>query len=344
MTALLADKGAPLYGRTTALFEVEHWDFQDLLAVFAAHDVSDPRAWLTLWSFFEGVPKFYRDAHNFGVLRAPAETLGAQILAQLFLDGSSPLKDEAENWFLRELHGKSVSILRYLASNPGCHVGDIAVALTKSNSSAELGSYLTDLLTKYRMVEKRLPVFAESNSRSARYYLTDNFLQACLAVTTPAVHTARIRPVDRALSDAVPRLQTHEGYAFEKLVRALHVECSRKGRGDFELSSLQLGFWNKPRDATRNIELDVVALDADAKRVRFGSCKRSASAHSGSALKEFRAHVDAFLKTAEGRRLADWQHELVLFSPVFSPEEQEKLKDAGFACKDLRTFASYLGP
>ena len=150
------------------------------------------------------------------------------------------------------------------------------------------------------MVEKRLPVFSGAKSRNARYYLTDNFLQVCLAVTTPAVQAARIRPVERALDQAMTRLRNHEGYAFEKLIRSVHVECSRKGKGDFELSSLELGYWNKPRDATRNIEIDVVALDASNKRVRIGSCKRSASAHDHKSLQDFRAHVAGFLCSGEG--------------------------------------------
>lgn len=341
MQALLNDKGAPLYGRATHHLEVEHWDFEDLLQVFRAQGVEDPRAWLTFWSFFEGVPKFYRDAQDFGIFEVGADQLGRQLIQRLFLEGSSPLRDEAENWSLRELQGRNVSILTYLADQPGCHIGDIAAALTKTNNSAELGAYVSNLTTKYKMVEKRLPVFSGAKSRNARYYLTDNFLQVCLAVTTPAVQAARIRPVERTLDQAMMRLHTHEGYAFEKLIRSVLVECSRKGKGDFELSSLELGYWNKPRDATRNIEIDVVALDASNKRVRFGSCKRSASAHDGKSLQDFRAHVAGFLNSGEGKQLAGWSQELALFSPAFTAEEVAVLEGKGFACKDLYTFANF---
>ena len=86
-----------------------------------------------------------------------------------------------------------------------------------------------------------------------------------------------------------------EGFAFEKLIRKLHQECSRKGKGDFELSSMQLGYWNRPKGANRNIEIDVVALDETNKRVRFGSCKRSADAHTNASVAEFERHVEGFL-------------------------------------------------
>jgi hypothetical protein len=339
MRALLNDKGAPLYGRTTHHLEVEHWDFEDLVEVFRAQGIDDPRAWLTLWSFFEGVPKFYRDAHAFGVLEVAPAQLGRQLIQRLFLEGSSPLRDEAENWFLRELQGRNVSILTFLADNPGCYMGDMGAALTRTNNSAELGAYLTNLIGKYKMVQKRLPVFSDAKSRNARYYLTDNFLEACLAVTTPAVHAARIRPMERTLDQAMARLYTHEGHAFEKLIRSLHVECSKKGKGDFELSDIELGYWNKPRDAARSIEIDVVALDSANRRVRFGSCKRAASAHDGTALRAFRGHVEAFLSSKEGKPLKGWSHELALFSPEFTPDEAVHLETEGFICKDLRSFA-----
>ncbi len=343
MQALLNDKAAPLYGRATHHFDLDHWDFEDLLQVFEAQDIGDPRCWLTLWSVFEGVPKFYRDAYDFDCLQLGADELGRQLIHRLFLKGSSPLRDEAENWFLREIQGRNVSILTFLADNNGCYAGDMAAALTRTGNSAELGSYLTNLVTRYRMVEKRLPVFSNAKSRNARYYLTDNFLQACLAVATPAVHAARIRPIERTLDRAVERLSTHEGFAFEKLVRSLHVECSRKGKGDFELGSIELGYWNKPRDAADSIEIDVVALNEPDKRVRFGSCKRSAKAHSPQALARFRQHVDAFLKSNEGKRLAGWPVEMVLFSPSFEADQRKELEAIGFACKDLQSFAKLFG-
>src|SRR6185295_7758244 len=151
MKALLSDKGAPLYGRSTHILELEHWDFEDLLQVFGAQGVEDPRAWLTLWSFFEGVPKFYRDAHDFGVLDVPQDQLGRAVIQRLFLEGSSPLRDEAENWFLRELQGRNVSILTFLADHPGCYMGYMGAELTKTKNSAELGAYVSNLISKYKM-------------------------------------------------------------------------------------------------------------------------------------------------------------------------------------------------
>lgn len=339
MNALLDDKAAPLYGRITAQIRLEHWSFEDLLEVFASQGVRKPRQWLTLWTFFEGVPKFYHDAYEQGLLEVAPEAFAEELLRRMFIRGSSPLSEEADTWFLRELRGKSVSILRFLADHAGCSHGDITAALAGDDNPA-LGTHITRLVEHYGMVDKRQPVFSDAKSRNARYYIADNFLQAWLAVAKPAREDARMKPLERVLPAALRRLETLEGHAFEKLIRSLHVEASRKGAGDFELSSLQLGYWNRAKDHTKSIEIDLVALDEANKRVRFGSCKRAATAHDPG---NFEHHVQAFLQTPANRHLSAWEREMVLFSPEFSAEERLHYTSQGYSARDLGDYAQMLG-
>lgn len=343
MEALLDDAGAPLFGRLTSRRSLEHWSFEDLLVLYAAHGVRDPMQWLTLWTFFEGVPKFYRDAYEVGLFDvAPAE-FSKELLRRVFLTSSSPLTEEADTWFLREIRGRGVSVLNFLAQNPGCTNGDLTAAIGEK-SDVPLGAYISGLVNNFRLVDKQMPVFSESTSRSARYYIKDNFLQAWLSVAKPAHDAARLKPVERAIELAIPRLETLEGFSFEKLIRQLHIECSQKGRGDFELSEINLGYWNRARDASRSIEIDVVALNEDRKTVRFGSCKRSASAHTGASLAGFDKHIEAFLQTKEGKRLLGWTVQKVCFSPVFSAQERATLTAKGYDSRDLNDYGAFLAP
>ncbi|MGB6451935.1 MAG: ATP-binding protein, partial [Steroidobacteraceae bacterium] len=177
MSALLEDKAAPLYGRVTRQLKLDHWDFEDLMTVFRHQGISTPAQWLTLWTFFEGVPKFYADAFEQRLFELPAQELAHELLARMFLRGSSPLSEEADNWFLRELRGRAVSILRYLADHPGCNHAELVGALNDPHDSTPLGTHITRLVTKYGMVDKLQPVFSDSKSRNACYYITDNFLK-----------------------------------------------------------------------------------------------------------------------------------------------------------------------
>jgi len=202
-----------------------------------------------------------------------------------------------------------------------------------------LGTLISRLVNNYRMVDKLQPVFSDSSSRNARYYVADNFLQAWLSVAKPAREAARLKPIDKALAPALKRLETLEGVSFEKLIRHLHIEMSRKGLGDFELSELKLGYWNRPRDASRNIEIDLVALDEPNKKIRFGSCKRSSDVHDAAALAVFDKHVAGFLAAREHKHLSEWKHEKFVFSPVFEPSHRAWLASKGYGCRDLIDFA-----
>jgi hypothetical protein len=342
MTAILEDRAAPLYGRITHTLHLDHWDFEDLLAVFESQSLTAPSQWLTLWTFFEGVPKFYNDAFEQDLYSAQVDRFSAELLARMFLRGSSPLAEEADTWFLRELRGRVVSILHYLAEHPGCSNAELTGALNDKNDRTPLATYLAVLVNKYQMIDRRNPVFSDSKSRNARYYISDNFLQAWLMVAKPARLAARLKRTERVIEPALRRLETLEGTTFEKLIRQLHLETSRKGKGDFELSAIQLGYWNRPRDVARSIEIDVVAIDQPSKRIRFGSCKRRAAAHDEQALRTFEGHISGFMQSAEGRRVKEWSAERVLFSPEFSTATRAYLTTKGYRCLDLQDYASLL--
>ncbi|RKJ98603.1 ATP-binding protein [Alicycliphilus denitrificans] len=340
MNALLDDKSAPLYGRVTAQIPLDHWDFEDLLSVFASQGLQGPNQWLTLWTFFEGVPKFYHDAYEQELFQVAAPEFSSELLRRMFIRSSSPLSEEADTWFLRELRGKAVSVLHFLADHAGCSHAEIVAALTDEDEKKALGTHIARLVDRYKMVDKLQPVFSDSKSRNARYYIADNFLQAWLAVAKPAREEARLKPLEKAIAPALRRLETLEGFAFEKLIRSLHLETSRKGKGDFELSELKLGYWNRPRDASKAIEIDLVALDEANKKVRFGCCKRASSAHD---LLVFEQHVSAFLQTSGHKHLMGWEREMVLFSPSFSKQDMSHYQSKGYVTRDLLDYANMFG-
>lgn len=340
MNQLLEDKGAPLYGRLTQRIKLDHWDFEDLLDVFRAQDTLAPSQWLSLWTFFEGVPKFYHDAFEQDLYRIAPDKFADELLTRMFLRSTSPLSEEANTWFLRELRGRSLSMLTFLAEHPGCSNGELLTGVGSPEEKTQISAYLGKLINDYDMIARLNPVFSDGKSRNARYYIADNFLQAWLAVAKPAREAARMKPLEKTLELARPRMMGVEGFAFEKLIRQLHQECSRKGKGDFELSSMLLGYWNRPKDAARNIEIDLVALDAANKCIRLGSCKRSSSSHTGASMGAFDKHVNAFFAAKPHRDMQGWRRELVLFSPAFTTAERRHIADKGYVAHDLHDYAA----
>lgn len=341
MTALLEDRQSPLFGRNTDTLEIDHWDFSTDFEMFQEHGIDDPHHRLFLWTLFEGVPKFYRDCFEQGVLEPKADHR-RETLRKLFFEPPSPLRDEAANWFLRELRGRYDSLLKALAKRGPCSHGDLMAEFgnPSEGEQKQLGGYLKILIEKYRMVERLKPVFAADAQRNSRYVITDNFLTSWLSAIDRYVQQARVQPVDRVVPRADERLKGVEGFSFERMVRKLLEECSRKGVGDFSVTELIRGYWNKPAGA--DIEVDVVALNGEQSIVRFGSCKRNDAKHDNAATQIFRLHVERFLETKEGRRLTDWKKEYALYAPKFDAARRESLMGQGYKCYDLRDFAGYL--
>jgi len=350
MTALLEDRGSPLCARVTDRMALDHWDFATLFQVFADQGVTRPHDWLSLWGLFEGVPKFYRDCPHQGVFNPaqppePAAALGMVAVEALFFSASAPLAEEAGTWFMRELRGASVSILRLLSRQQPCAHQQLAEAYQQSTGDAKpIANYLSVLIDRYRLIERLQPVFAQtSGSRQARYQISDNFLAAWLAAVEPGVQAARVQPLRRALDITAAKLATHEGHVFERMVRKLMAEASRREVGDFALTDIVTGYWNRPRDAARLIEIDLVALNETDRIVRFGSCKRAESRHDAESLRRTARHIQDFLATSSGRRFQGWTQQRALYAPEFTPHNRGRLASQGWLCVDLSDYQRWLG-
>jgi AAA+ ATPase superfamily predicted ATPase len=337
MTAILEDRNSPLFNRVTDRIEIGHWDFETLFEMFRAHGVVRRYHQLFLWALFEGVPKFYRDCFDQGVLH-DSRDYRSSTLRRMFFEGSSPLKDEADNWFLRELRGRCDTVLTLLARGGPLSHGRLKDEYDRTGPAQEnqLAGYLKALIEKYGMVERLQPILSSEKQRNARHAIADNFLNAWLGTIQRNVRLARIRPVDETVSKAEEALKTQEGFAFEKMIRQIMQECSRKGVGDFPLTKMVSGYWNKADGS--DIEIDVVAINETDRRIRFGSCKQSASAHDGASLKAFAEHVDRFLLTKTGAPYSDWSIERALYAPVFSQAQRLDLSAKDYVCVDLADF------
>lgn len=326
MTALLEDRDAPLYNRTTDTLELGHLDIGSILEMLRAHADDDPMRLLFLWNLFEGVPKFYRDAYEQGVLDADRKSL----LRSLFFSSSSPLRNEADNWFLRELRGRYDMVLQFLAKHPGCNNADIEAAMADVSGPGEarqVGGYLKILTERYRMIERRLPIFAPAKARSGRYYIRDNFLRAWLSALQRPVSAVAFRPVEGLIDQADERLADVEGFALEDLAGQLYAERSRRGIGDFPLSERIRGYWDRA-----DVEIDLVAVNEDEQRIRFGTCRRNAEKLAGS--------IGPLVRSAERfhaahPRFRNWRTEYVAIAPTIGRAVRDELKARGAMAEDL---------
>ena len=160
MTALLEDRTAPLYNRITDTIDLTHLDINSILSLLRDYADTSPERLLFLWNLFEGIPKFYRDCYEQQVLAADRQVL----LRRIFFESSSPLRSEAENWFLQELRGRYDEVLKFVARNPGRMHKELLQAIrdASGNSETQIGGYLKILIERFRLIERKLPVFRQA--------------------------------------------------------------------------------------------------------------------------------------------------------------------------------------
>jgi hypothetical protein len=325
MAAILEDREAPLFNRVTDSIEVTHLDIASVCEILRAHSSLEPERLLFFWTLFEGVPKFYRDCFEQGVLAAPRE----EVLRRMFFDSSSPLRAEADNWFLHEFRGRYDVVLKFVARNAGCDHARLTehVKTTSGEDGGQVGGYLKVLTERYRVIERRLPIFSKTRTPKGRYYLSDNFLRTWLAALASPVAAINFRPVAALVADADRRVAELEGHSLEDLAAELYQERSRKGLPGFSLSGRIEGFWN-----SKDTEIDLVALDEPGSTIRFGFCKRSMD-RLVPGLSEAEGHVRRFLE-ANGK-YSSWRQERVGIAPTLDGPTRAALRKRGWLAEDL---------
>jgi uncharacterized protein len=326
MTALLENRDAPLFNRTTDSLVLGHLDIGSVLEILRTHANDQPERLLFLWSLFEGVPKFYRDAYEQGVLDSDRQ----KVLNRLFFSSSSPLRNEADNWFLRELRGRYDMLLQYLAQHPGCTNADIEAAMAQVSSPGDekqVGGYLKVLTERYQMIERRLPIFSNPRARAGRYYIHDNFLRSWLSALQQPVSAIAFRPLETLLTQADEKLMQVEGYALEKLAGQLYEERSRLGLGDFALSERIRGYWDRS-----DVEIDLVAINEDERRIRFGSCRRNPEKLLRT-VAPLKASTQRFLTALP--RFQGWKTEFAAIAPHIDPQLRQQLQTENVTPQDL---------
>lgn len=325
MMAILEDSSAPLYNRITDEVHVTHWEISSLIELFSEFGVTDPHQVLFFWNLFEGVPKFYRDCFEQDILGLDR----IKVIKKMFFESSSPLRTEAENWFMKELHGRYDTILKYVARNSGCTHSDLIAHVRNMSQESEeqVGGHLQVLQEKYKIIEKKLPIFAPNKARKGRYYIADNFLRSWLGALSAPVSAINFSPIEHLVEQANQKLQNLEGRGLEKLVALVYEERSRKGLPGFPLSHKIEGFWDRA-----NIEINLVAVNEAEQKIRFGSCKRSeekllASIHS------LKKCAEKFLR--EFSNYSKWNIEYVAIAPHISIENRTYITNQNVFAEDF---------
>jgi AAA+ ATPase superfamily predicted ATPase len=332
MMAILEDRSAPLYNRITDEVSVTHWEISSLLELFREFKVNDPHQILFFWNLFEGVPKFYRDCLEQNVLGLHRTA----VIKKMFFESSSPLRTEADSWFMKQLHGRYDTILKYITRNSGCTHSDLITHVRSISQEREeqVGGHLQVLQDKYMIIEKKIPILAPMKARKGRYYIADKFLRSWLGALSAPVSAINFSPIDLLVGQANQKMQNLEGHGLEKMAALVYEERSRKGLPGFALTNKIEGYWDRS-----DIEIDLVAVNETEQKIRFGSCKRSEEKLLAS-IPSLKKCAEKFLK--KFAKYHKWTIEYVVITPQISQENRTKITSQNVLVEDFSDLFSGL--
>jgi hypothetical protein len=206
--------------------------------------------------------------------------------------------------------------------------------VSRGGEAKQAGGYLKILTERYRMIERKLPIFAPAKARSGRYYIRDNFLRAWLSALQRPVSATAFRPLEELITQADERLANVEGFALESLAGQLYEERSRLGLGEFPLSERIRGYWDRG-----DVEIDLVAVSESERRIRFGTCRRNPDKLFES-LAGLRTGAEAFIHSHG--RFRDWRREFVAISPEIPSDLRPRLQQSDVIAQDLHDLTAGL--
>jgi len=247
---------SPLYGRRTAQIRLSPLKFTDIL------NTNFNRSFEQLvesYSVTGGVPKYYEFFDNNEPLM---ENIEREVLQKDGFLYEEPI-------FLLEKEVKDLvsyfSIIKNIAE--GKHkVSQLAGALEISSNT--LSPYLKTLID-LDLVEKRLPVTVKQpeKSRKGLYFVKDHFIEFWFKFVHAYKGELELENVDYVLNKIKRSfVERHVSFVYEGICRELLSFLCREGKINFIPSKIGC-YWSL------NIEIDVVALDEERKRVMFGECK-----------------------------------------------------------------------
>lgn len=256
MVSSVLNHSSPLYGRRTAQIRLRPLKFSEFSEAFDDRSFEER---VKIFSITGGVPKYIDFFDN-------GETLEKNV-ADNVLDRSGFLCEEPLFLLSNEVKETSgyFSILK--AISMGNHrISEIAAVLEQKTN--ELSPYLATL-TDLFLVEKRVPVTERNpeKSRKGLYFISDNFIDFWFKFVYPykgELELDNIAFVEGKLRKNL--VDNHVSFVFEQISREILSDICRDGKLDFTISRIG-SYWDS------NVEIDVVAVDDNSKRIIAGECK-----------------------------------------------------------------------
>lgn len=284
---------SPLYGRRTAQFKIQPFDYKTSSRFVPNYSAEDKAL---VYGVTGGVPKYLE-------LFMPDLSVHENIV-RLFFTDSGYLYEEPGNLLKQELReaGTYNTIIEAIASGAN-RINEIS---TKTHLDTPTVSYYLKTLISLEIVEKETAITDENNRKKVSYIISDQMFRFWYRFVPAGTSMIVSKDGENYYAQAVkPMLSDYMGKVFENMCKRYMMELSKQKKLPFTI--LNVGrWWGSNPTEKREEEIDLIGINNIEKRMILGECK----------YRKDKLSIDILEKLEEKSNLLPkhWQKNFILFS------------------------------
>jgi AAA+ ATPase superfamily predicted ATPase len=248
---------SPLYGRRTAQFKINPFDFFDTMTYYQNFDIYDLAA---IYGITGGIPQYLEQIDD-------SQSVEENIKRN-FLDPAAYMFEEPTNLLKQEVREPTNynAIIKAIAQG-GSKLSEIA-SKTGLGTSA-ISAYLKNLIS-LGIVKKETPV-SEKPGKKTIYSIQDSMFRFWYRFIPDNAALIQNGLADRAYQKIEGQLPAFTGKVFEDI--CIQYMWRENAKGSLPVSFTNIGRWWGNNPITRSeSEIDILAYD-DIENAIFGECK-----------------------------------------------------------------------
>lgn len=268
----------PLFGRVTDKISLKPLTVDVVAEILQDNGAGIGKDLLFFYSLFGGIPKYYDLLHRSKFFKKSQ----TEIIKRFFCEQDAVLQNEGRELLIEEF-GKNYHLYFSILQTVACGVTQMSQIADKTGIDVNsISKYLDELVTKYGVLERRLPVTATSGEhKNGRYHIADQLLKFWFRYIYKNQSLVAIGAEDRLAEKIVSDLPTFMGTGFETVIRDILTARNDGSVVPFIFDRIG-GYW----DRSGKVEIDVVATDDSKQHIFFGECKLNGNQfHADDAIK-----------------------------------------------------------
>lgn len=249
---------SPLYGRRTAQFKIEAFDFYDSSKFFRRYNFEQR---VNAYGILGGIPQYllkFKDTNS----------MDENIMGEI-LNKTSYLYEEPKNLLKQELREPAtyVSIIEAIAKG---YTKLNEISTKTGESSDKCAKYLSSLI-ELKIVKKETPAGDKESNRKSLYCLEDNLFRFWYRFLPDNITLIEQQMTEYAYDKNIkPYMNEYLGEIFEDICIQFLLRMNKKFKLPFVFQSIGRWWGNNPLKK-RQEEIDILALDKE--NALFGECK-----------------------------------------------------------------------